>query len=67
MKMKKQMLCLALAGMTLLGIAACGQSTEETAGIVDTETVTNDLAANKAVIETVNLSPIFILPFFLWK
>lgn len=54
MKMKKQMLCLALAGMTLLGIAACGQSTEETAGIVDTETVTNDLAANKAVIETVD-------------
>ena len=40
--------------MTLLGIAACGQSTEETAGIVDTETVTNDLAANKAVIETVD-------------
>lgn len=54
MKMKKQMLCLALAGMTLLGIAACGQSTEETAGIADTETVTNDLAANKAVIETVD-------------
>lgn len=54
MKMKKQMLCLALAGMTLLGIAACGQSMEETAGIVDTETVTNDLAANKAVIETVD-------------
>lgn len=54
MKMKKQMLCLAFAGMTLLGIAACGQSMEETAVIVDTETVTNDLAANKAVIETVD-------------
>lgn len=54
MKMKKQMLCLALVGMTLLGIAACGQGTQETAGIADTETVTNDLAANKAVIETVD-------------
>lgn len=37
MKKKKQILCLLLAGMTLLGVAACGQSASETAQAVGTE------------------------------
>ncbi len=57
MKMKKQILCLTLVGMTLLGIAACGQSAEETASTIDTETVTNDLTEIKALIETVDDLP----------
>lgn len=39
MKKKKQILCLLLTAIALLGIAACGQSTEGTTGTADTQTV----------------------------
>lgn len=57
MKMKKQMLCLLLAGMTLFGMTACGQSAAGTVDAVETGTVTSDLAVTEAVIETVDDLP----------
>lgn len=54
MKMKKRMFCLLLAGMTLLGMAACGQSTENTAETVETKTAANETETAETRIESVD-------------
>lgn len=51
-EMKKRVLCLLLAGMMLMGMAACGQSSEETADAVGTEAATNEAEATGNKIET---------------
>lgn len=43
MKKKKQILCLLLTVITLFGVVACGQSAENTAEMVETETVAGEL------------------------
>lgn len=55
--MKKRVLCLSLAGMLLMGIAACGQSTQDTAEAVDTENVSGGEKITEDVIETVDDLP----------
>lgn len=49
MKRKKQILCLLLAGMALLGAAACGQSTAGTEAGQETETVQGTETAEHTV------------------
>lgn len=55
--MKKRVLCLSLAGMLLMGMAACGQSTQETAEAVNTETVSSGDETTADVIETADDLP----------
>lgn len=55
--MKKKVLCLYLAGMLLMGIVACGQSTQDTAEAVDTENVSGGEKITEDVIETVDDLP----------
>ena len=49
MKRKKQILCLLLAGMALLGAAACGQSKTGTEGTQETGTVQTTETAEHTV------------------
>lgn len=56
-KMKKRVLCLSLAGLLLMGVAACGQRTGEKQEEADTQTTQNAKDVADTAIETADDLP----------